>query len=623
MKNNITIIFFLSLCLLGSLTGLTQADGLQSYAELAQIPVLDNGRIKPLDTYARNLLIQFSGRDTYEGRSGVAWLAALLFTPEAVKDDKVLLINNPDIAIALALEPVQNRRYSYQQIEQAFPKLLELAKSVNNITEKERSVSENEVLRVFENVSLYKQLSQDFLFALPQKDFTLDAPGAAQILNLPEAQKQFCFVDIAMHAREIHVFVRGLAQTPPDQWTPAQRQMVRMIPKLYSWSSRYRNMALGLIPPSYNESVWISPWDAIADNFKSGTTRHLVLLWRAMAVAYTQGQQGNFDKAAQAYLEVLKSRLSPSEIKTIRKFPLELAYYRYHPFLFAKIFYILALFFFVVSFMSTNRCWYLLAWGAVIAGFVPHLAALMTRIIIMGRPPVSSLYETFIFVSLIAVFLGIWIEWLNKRWLGIVVAGVGGTVLLFIASKYSAEGDTLKMLIAVLNSNFWLSTHVTSITMGYASTCVAGILGHIWLIQALFKKPQEVLNNTYNVMMGILALALTLTFLGTNLGGIWADQSWGRFWGWDPKENGALMIVLWNITLFHARIGKMLGPMGMAVGTVLGMIVVMWAWFGVNLLSIGLHSYGFTSGVANALMMYVIGEVIFLVVIIPVIKFRQ
>jgi ABC-type transport system involved in cytochrome c biogenesis permease subunit len=170
------------------------------------------------------------------------------------------------------------------------------------------------------------------------------------------------------------------------------------------------------------------------------------------------------------------------------------------------------------------------------------------------------------------------------------------------------------MLVAVLNSNFWLATHVTTITMGYAAACVGGLLGHIWLIQAVLGTNSPVLDKTYKTTLGILGVALTLTFLGTNLGGIWADQSWGRFWGWDPKENGALMIVLWTALLFHAKEAKMIGPLGLAVGAVIGMMVVMWAWFGVNLLNVGLHSYGFTSGVATSLIIYAIFEVIFLMI---------
>jgi ABC-type transport system involved in cytochrome c biogenesis permease subunit len=233
------------------------------------------------------------------------------------------------------------------------------------------------------------------------------------------------------------------------------------------------------------------------------------------------------------------------------------------------------------------------------------------------------LYETFIFVGFISVLLGIIIELVNKQWLGNVVASVCGVIFLLIATKFSAEGDTLKMLVAVLDSNFWLGTHVLSITIGYAGCCVAGIVGHLYIIQSLVKpKEKELLNSTYNHLIGTLLFGLMMAFLGTMLGGIWADQSWGRFWGWDPKENGALLIVIWTAMIFHAKISRMIGPLGMAVGSVLGIIVVMWAWFGVNLLSIGLHSYGFTSGIANGLALYVVLELLFLAVSLFIIRRR-
>ena len=340
--------------------------------------------------------------------------------------------------------------------------------------------------------------------------------------------------------------------------------------------------------------------------------RQLVILWDNMAISYTQGNDVAFNIAAHQYLNSVHDLLSKEDIKKVDKFPLELFYQENSPFTWSIMFYIFAFIFFVISFTSSKPLWYNLGLFSVIAGFIPHVLGLIMRIIIMARPPVSSLYETFIFVGFIAVFLGLFIEYYNRQWLGIVTAAISGTALLFIANKYSAEGDTLKVLIAVLNSNFWLATHVTTITMGYAATCVGGLLGHIWLVQAVFKKDSQILDKTYKTTLGILGVALTLTFLGTNLGGIWADQSWGRFWGWDPKENGALMIVLWTALLFHAKVAQMIGPLGLAVGAVIGMMVVMWAWFGVNLLSVGLHSYGFTSGVATSLIVYAVVEIVFL-----------
>jgi ABC-type transport system involved in cytochrome c biogenesis permease subunit len=274
--------------------------------------------------------------------------------------------------------------------------------------------------------------------------------------------------------------------------------------------------------------------------------------------------------------------------------------------------YALALLGFLVSFVGWRKGFYRLSFGLLILGAVPHAIALTLRIMIMHRPPVSSLYETFIFVSLIAVALGILIEAIHRQWLGIVVGSIGGMALLSIAGKYSMDGDTMGMLVAVLNSNFWLLTHVLTITSGYGVCCVAGLLGHVYLVQQAIRPADDRgLKKTCQVLMGTLGLGLVLTFLGTNLGGIWADQSWGRFWGWDPKENGALMIVLWLAILLHAKAGRMIGPTGLAIGSVFGVMVVMWAWFGVNLLSIGLHAYGATSGAAYGLASYYVLELIF------------
>ena len=105
--------------------------------------------------------------------------------------------------------------------------------------------------------------------------------------------------------------------------------------------------------------------------------------------------------------------------------------------------------------------------------------------------------------------------------------------------------------------------------------------------------------------------ALFFTLFGTILGGIWADQSWGRFWGWDPKENGALLIVLWQLLMIHSRLAGIVKPPLFALGMALNNIIVALAWFGVNLLQVGLHSYGFDDGVAKNLYIFILFEILF------------
>jgi ABC-type transport system involved in cytochrome c biogenesis permease subunit len=166
------------------------------------------------------------------------------------------------------------------------------------------------------------------------------------------------------------------------------------------------------------------------------------------------------------------------------------------------------------------------------------------------------------------------------------------------------------MMRAVLDSNFWLATHVVVITAGYSATFLAGFLGIIYVLRGLFTRglDRPTADALTRMTYGITCFAILFNFVGTILGGIWADQSWGRFWGWDPKENGALIIVLWNAIMLHARWGGIVrqrGFMALAIG---GNIVTSWSWFGTNMLGVGLHSYGFTDAAFVALSSFVVSQ---------------
>jgi ABC-type transport system involved in cytochrome c biogenesis permease subunit len=153
----------------------------------------------------------------------------------------------------------------------------------------------------------------------------------------------------------------------------------------------------------------------------------------------------------------------------------------------------------------------------------------------------------------------------------------------------------MEMLQAVLDTNLWLATHVVVVTSGYTAMFVAGILAIIYIARGFFTRSltPEAARTLSRMVYGIVCFATLFSFVGTILGGIWADQSWGRFWGWDPKENGALLIVLWNAVILHARWGGLIKERGLMAMAVFGNIITSFSWFGVNMLGIGLHSYGF------------------------------
>jgi ABC-type transport system involved in cytochrome c biogenesis permease subunit len=175
------------------------------------------------------------------------------------------------------------------------------------------------------------------------------------------------------------------------------------------------------------------------------------------------------------------------------------------------------------------------------------------------------------------------------------------TVTLIISDNVSGVLDNgLHPLEPVLRSNMWLTIHVLTITLGYAAFSLSLVLGNLGLGQWVFlgregkNLPQRQLAFfAYRaVQVGVVLLAA-----GTILGGVWADYSWGRFWGWDPKETWALIALLGYLALIHARFRGMVGPFGFLAGCVGAFMGVLMAWYGVNfVLGVGKHSYGFSAG---------------------------
>jgi ABC-type transport system involved in cytochrome c biogenesis permease subunit len=253
--------------------------------------------------------------------------------------------------------------------------------------------------------------------------------------------------------------------------------------------------------------------------------------------------------------------------------------------------------------------------------FVLHTFALASRIWLTGRPPVVNLYSSAVFIGWACVLAGLGLESLYRMGIGNLVAALAGGLTLMVAYGLDS-GDTMHVLQAVLDTQFWLSTHVVTVTLGYGATFLAGLLGTCAIVHRIWsryarrdgagatKAAQEVQDHLYRMTYGVVCFALFFSFIGTVLGGLWADDSWGRFWGWDPKENGALMIVLWNAAVLHARWDRWIGPRGFALFAIGGNVITAWSWFGTNQLGIGLHSYGFTSGVLMLLAGYVVSQLV-------------
>jgi len=324
--------------------------------------------------------------------------------------------------------------------------------------------------------------------------------------------------------------------------------------------------------------------------------------------AYADGDAAAFNRGVTDYEQMLAAH--PPQHYDASKTRFEAFINQADPLIWSAVLYLAAFVLAALAWLGFSTVLNRAACWLITLTLLVHTAAVIARIYISGRPPVTNLYSSAVFIGWGCVILGLGLEMVYRLGIGNIVASVTGFTSLLVAFFLARKGDTFVVLQAVLDTQFWLATHVTCITLGYATTFMAGFLGIVYLVRGLLTRSlsPQVGRALGRMIYGTVCFAIFFSFVGTVLGGLWADDSWGRFWGWDPKENGALMIVLWNALLLHARWDGMVGDRGLAVLAVGGNLVTAWSWFGVNELGVGLHSYGFTEGVLLALGIFALSQ---------------
>lgn len=244
----------------------------------------------------------------------------------------------------------------------------------------------------------------------------------------------------------------------------------------------------------------------------------------------------------------------------------------------------------------------------------------VVRTYVAARPPMSSLYEIVLLVVLLLMAFEAGAFFLCKRRTYTLMVPVTFTavILLFFAKFVLEPGDTFRPIPAVLNSSVFLTLHVFTIALGFAGMILSGVVSHLVLFRGPAALPSAEMpkgSPLYSLMYGTLVFGAVFTIIGTLLGGVWADYAWGRFWGFDPKECGALFVILWAMLLLHLRAGRLVNVRTFALLNCFNVIVTFLCWFGVNLLGVGLHSYGFQGGTAAWLGAFIVADVLFIVLI--------
>ena len=616
-----------------------------NYYEFGKLPLVSSARPKPLDSYARNTLRAISHKEeAYDGkgvkRDAIVWLLDVIADPEKAAKYRVFRIENLEVLAMLKLPKRAGYRYTLNEVI-AGDNVRTIVKYAREGRERLRadktaSFLQSKFISIEQKLGRYEAIIQAFM--IPPRDLKESASGFIQALvRYKETleRRPLAGADTESEARpwvplsnpataywgrelakangckDWNELYQHIMQAPRDSATQdelerrAKSKVLEMVPSNQSterraaiveqqWAQARPAQREALIRGVVSESLRRLTAKV---KFEDKTPPHVVAMIRVLQAA-KEKDAAEFNKRVAEYQDLL-AETPPNEYE-----PGKVAYESWlnhlAPYYRAAILYLIAFVLSALAWLGWSRPLNRAAFVLIVIACFVQTVSLISRMYISGRwgVTVTNLYSSAIFIGWAACLFGIALEVVYRLGIGNLIASVSGFSTLLIAHFLSFDGDTIAVMQAVLDTNFWLATHVTTVTLGYSATFVAGLVGMVYVIGGLCSPSLD--NVTGKVLSrmiyGTLCFAIFFSFVGTVLGGLWADDSWGRFWGWDPKENGALIIVLWNALVLHARWGKMVGDRGTAVLAIGGNIVTAWSWFGVNLLGVGLHSYGFKDG---------------------------
>ena len=537
-----------------------------------RMAVEDGGRLKPFSTYAGFEMLRCLGKrsltiSTREGKvtiSPVEWAMDCMFRSEYARQFSVFLVNRDEIVsrLGLPLLDEKRKRYNFEQISPSLHELYRQASALeksNNLDDVDRDL-----------IALARNVRQvELWMSLP-------------VLSIASPQK--------------------MEQSGFPRWM-------------------FRN----------------GEWSSMPDLHKSRVLAQTSIVARQALLASIQEKTRVAERLFENGVMIQNHQASESVRDSVE---LERTYYRFDPLYVALAFFVggfilsvLGIFVspssrlgwkgFIARFFSGRGIGG--AWYAGAVGVLVLIGGLVLRSLITERSPVGNTYETIVFIACSGVIVALVMEAISKK--GLLLGA--GLLLGFAACQMGImyevgqASDHMDPLVAILRSNFLLSTHVITIVLGYAAGLLAAIISHFYLLGRLGGLSDIRMESTLTRMAyGALCFSLLFTLTGTVFGGIWGNEAWGRFWGWDPKENGALMIVLWQLIVLHGRLGGYIKVWGLHFGNVIGGILIAFAWWGVNTLGVGLHSYGSTQG-RDALNVFYTVEVVLILAMLAGRYFRK
>ncbi|QLY26906.1 cytochrome c biogenesis protein [Bdellovibrio sp. KM01] len=492
--------------------------------QLKYLPVQDGGRIKPYDSFSKEMLEIVYGKSTYEGRKATEIILTWMLSPQAWADKKIFEVRNHQVLEALKL-PKDQRYFNGQEL-------------------------------------------------FGSERFTL----LRQELQAKRETK--------------------------EKLNPYFQALQRLENQFFVFQEVAAGRMMKVLPPKEG-SNWIAVADlpeAFQQKFVGITTAFVTYIGQVASganAADIESSAAKLDESVVAFETAARAE-NPTAYDHDTKIKAEVHYNDFHPFRWAYVFYILAAIVLLLVWALSKESMMKASWVLLGLGFILHTYGFGLRMYIMERAPVSNMYETVIWVSWGVILFASILELIYKFRMILFAGTLVSAFALVIADFAPAVLDpTLQPLEPVLRSNYWLTIHVMTITISYAAFFLAFGLGDLGLFYYLKgeEKNHEKIRAIVTAIYRSMQIGVAFLAPGIILGGIWADYSWGRFWGWDPKETWALIALLGYLAVLHARYAGMIKNFGMVVTAIITFSLVIMAWYGVNfVLGAGLHSYGFGAG---------------------------
>lgn len=489
---------------------------------LRALPVQSDGRTKPFDSFAREMLELIYGKQKYEGREAYEIIFTWMLAPQVWTQKELFEVRNHEVLKNLNLEP--SKRYFKGD-------------------------------ELFGN-SKFNDLRTE--------------------LNIKRESK--------------------------EKLNPYFQALQRLENQFFIFSEIASGKMIRLVPPKEG-----TQWMAVAD-LQGDLQAQFMEVTKAFISsigAISEGKAVSVEQAEKLDEQVLKFKElakanNPELYADQTRIDTEIHYNLFHPFRWAYILYILGAFVILFAWITDKSKPMSLAWVLLGLGFLLHVYGFLLRSYLMGRPPVSNMYETVVWVSWGSLVFAAILEKVYKFKFILLAGSIIAAFGMIIADSAPIVLDpSLQPLEPVLRSNYWLTVHVMTITISYSAFFLAFALGDMGLIYYLKgeKKHHEKIKAIVTAIYRAKQIGVVFLAPGIILGGIWADYSWGRFWGWDPKETWALIALLGYLAILHGRLVGWIKDFGMVVSGVLTFSLVIMAWYGVNfVLGAGLHSYGFGAG---------------------------